>query len=233
MFAVGADAVNGGLVAAGSGVTSPLVESASDTARALVRLVDTLPEQSRADLTRLVSHTLAAPQSALLREARLGLLIDLLRERRGELVSVEEYQAKRRARNADGARWPHTSALTRAFGTFGRAQVVAGHLAFRGTAARRPRSHHHTGHRPSYTKAEVLTVLVAVRDALGVWPLYNEYAEMVELRRRTARSLGQPEPRLPTRPPIERLFGTYAVAIGEAKLLHGRKHSGHDHGPVV
>jgi hypothetical protein len=43
---------------------------------------------------------------------------------------------------------------------------------------------------------------------------------LAELRRRTALSLGQPEPRMPTRPPIERLFGSYAVAVGEAKLLY-------------
>ena len=199
----------------------PVVEVVSDVGRVLAELVESLPEDSAGELARLVGDSLAAPPSGLLREARLGLLIRLLRERDGELVDTALYEEERERWRLRGVDWPAASTVSRAFGDWLRAQMAAAHLAFRGNRARQPRSHHHTGRRPDYTPDEVLAVMAELRRVFGVWLTHGEYLQFVELRRRAALQLGQPEPRLPTTKPINRLFGGYPAVIAAARIDFG------------
>jgi hypothetical protein len=199
----------------------PVVEVASDVGRALAELVESLTPDAAGELARFVGDSLASPPSGLLREARLGLLIRLLRARDAELVDTELYEAERERWRLRGVEWPAASTVSRAFGDWLRAQMAAAHLAFLGTGARQPRSHHHTGPRPKYTPSEVLAVMIELRRVYGVWLTSGEYKMVVELRRRAALQLGKPEPRLPSMTPINRLFGGYPAVIAAARAEAG------------
>ena len=137
------------------------------------------------------------------------------------MVDTELYEAERERWRLRGVEWPAASTVSRAFGDWLRAQIAAGHLAFLGTGAHQPRSHHHTGPRPKYTPLEVLTVMIELRRTFGVWLTSGEYKQLVELRRRAALQLGQPEPRLPSMTPINRLFGGYPAVIAAARAESG------------
>ena len=72
---------------------------------------------------------------------------------------------------------------------------------------------HHTGVRPTYSRMEVLEVFIELHRVFGLWLISGEYFQFVELRRRAALALGQPEPRLPSQKPLNRLFGGYAGTL--------------------
>lgn len=197
------------------------MEPVGDVARCLALLAASLPRAAAVQLCRLVGDSIAAPRSGLLREARLGLLVQMLHDRDGELVDSGEYEAERRRRARRGESWPAATTIARAFGDWLRAQMAAVHLAFSGTRARQPRSLHHTGRRDPYTRAELIAVMIELRRVFGVWLMSGEYLQFAELRRRAALQLGQPEPRLPTMTPINRLFGGYPALIAQARLAYG------------
>ena len=90
----------------------------------------------------MVCDSIASPLSGLLREARLGLLIQLLRDRHAEAVDTTLYDEECARRRERGEVWPASTSIARAFGDWYRAQMAAVHLAFLGTGARQPRSLH-------------------------------------------------------------------------------------------
>lgn len=196
-------------------------DAPSMLARGLGFLAPALPEVVCRQLLRLLSHSIAAPTPQLLRDARLGLLVQMLRERGGELVGADQYDAERRSELKRGRKWPTASTIGRAFGDWRSAVLCAMHLAFLGLGAHRAGSLHHAGWRPPYTQAEVIEVLIACRDAFNVWLLGTEYYELRTLRRRAARAAGLPEPRMPSREPIDRLFGNYSRAVDAARRAYG------------
>ena len=63
--------------------------------------------------------------------------------------------------------------------------------------------------------------MIELRRVFGVWLMSGEYWQFAELRRRAALQLGQPEPRLPTMTPINRLFGGYPALVAQARLAYG------------
>jgi hypothetical protein len=217
----GRDAVRGTLSARGKRTLPPITVEVSELARGLAQLVASPAPSARVQLARLVGTTVTAPSVGLIRRARLGLLIDILGRLQGELIDVPTYEDERGHRRLTGEVWPAATTLIRLFGTWYRAQVAAMHLAFDGTAARRPSSLAHTGSRPSYTQAEIREVLIEVRCVLGVWPLSEEYFEYRRLRRRAARLTGSAEPRLPSKKPINRVYGGYDQALRDAQAEVG------------
>jgi hypothetical protein len=193
----------------------------SEVARTVGPLLETLPPAAAGQLVRLVGNSLSAPPAGLLRDARLGLLVRLLKKREGELVEVRTYEEERLQRRESGEDWPAATTVARAFNGWLGAQLAAMRLACLGTRARTPRCYDHAGSRPAYTTAEVLQVLIDERRMFGVWLLNNEHLEFGEQRRRMAKALGYPVPRIPTNQVFSRLFGGYGEALARAQALTG------------
>jgi hypothetical protein len=197
------------------------VERVSEVARTVGPLLEMLSPAAAGQLVRLVGNSLSAPPAGLLRDARLGLLVRLLKGREGELVEVRAYEEERLQLRESGEGWPAATTVARVFNGWLGAQLAAMRLAWLGTRARTPRCYDHAGSRPAYTTAEVLQVLIDERRVFGVWLLNNEHLEFGEQRRRMAKALGHPAPRIPTNQVFSRLFGGYGEALARAQALTG------------
>jgi hypothetical protein len=77
-------------------------QSASDVAWALAELVPAIPEPTAVDLKRLLSRSLTNPSPAERREARLGLVIELVSDGQGQVPAVADYEEARQERAARG-----------------------------------------------------------------------------------------------------------------------------------
>jgi hypothetical protein len=165
--------------------------------------------EAATDLKRLVGHSISLPSPAELREARLGLLIDLVENGSGEVPSAEVYEAERSKRREDGETWPAASTLIHAYGGHWLAAVrSAMRVAFE-SIRRVPSNYAHARPAASYTRDECLAALIACSDALESEPTMQEYLEWATLTRRLSRLNGQSDPRLPGRKQILKAWGTF------------------------
>jgi hypothetical protein len=195
--------------------TGKVEVQATEVAWTLAHLAPALPEATATDLKRLLSRSLTSPTSGEKRQARLGLLIDLVRQSPGQVPAVAAYNAARAERANYGESWPTHSSLLRAHGGHWLAAVRAAMgVAFDGARAKVPHREHRNTHAPAYSPNEVLEAVAAcwrdlALDPGGDGPTLGEYLEWVGLRRSGARLAGKPAPRLPGRDPIRRHFKTW------------------------
>jgi hypothetical protein len=207
---------------------NPVPVDASELAQGLAQILRPFPRQAIEDLERLLANNLGAPTSAELREARLGLLIELISTGDGEIPRTREYDDLRRSRlEAKGERWPSASTLVESYGSFLAAVKAAIRLHHDGSAARVPHTHRHAKPYRRYTRDEVIAALHSFHDQFGSWPRSElEYLTWGETVRRARRHGGHPDPRIPTAKPIRKLFGDFGRALEVAKV---GEPSGHDH----
>lgn len=196
--------------------------NASELAQVVASWVPALPEATARDLHRLFGHDLAAPSSGAIRYARLGLLIALVSDLTGEMLTCERYEDARADRAERGEAWPAHSTLIRDYGHWLAAVKAAMRHAGRGSAARVPGSLHHARFRTAYRQSDVEEAIKQCRDDLsGQWPGQWEYLEWAPIRRRLARLAGLPEPRLPGLRPLRKLFGDWDNALRAAQARYG------------
>jgi hypothetical protein len=194
-------------------------EQASELAWGLAALIPDLSEQAAVDLKRLLGRSLTLPAPAELREARLGLLIDLVLERSGEVPSVEDYNQARAERADDGESWPSHMSLIRAYGSHWLAAVRAAmKVAFTDNHARISSDDHHRSFKKRYSRNECLEAVRQCAAALSTTPTLMEYTDWTILRRRSARAAGQAEPRLPSRETVIQRWGSWQRLIQAAGL---------------
>jgi len=200
-------------------------DSGSETAQtiaALVRDAEACPAEAAQQLARLLAHSLASPSTADRREARLGLLIDLVSSGTGEFVRSEDYETERERRRARGEEWPAASSLSRAYGHWLTAVRAACRYWFDGGQSRVCSDHHHARPTKSYKPQEIRSALLQAQAELDVgsdgWPSEWEFYEWSTIKRRLARQTGQPC-RLPGRKQIRKAFGSYANAVDAARRV--------------
>jgi hypothetical protein len=201
-------------------------DSASELAWGIGELAVALPPEVTSDLKRLLARSITDPRPGERRDARLGLLVELVAGAEGEIPTIDDYEATRAQRRRErGEDWPAHTTISRAWGHWLKAVAGAMRLAFRPSGGRVPETTHHVPAGGEYTREEVLAAISECRFALGFYrvPADNaeggaaslikaEYEEWAKLRRRAARLAGQPGPRLPTREPIVRFFGSFERA---------------------
>jgi hypothetical protein len=186
-------------------------------------LAATLRPEELLDLERMLAHSLARPKPAELREARLGLLIELCVADTGEVPTEERYESERRRREAGGERWPSSTTLRRAFYGWNWACRAAMRLAHHGSAARvSPAQHFRRGSRSTYTRDEVIAAFGRFRKANGRWPNFSEFLAWGQAEREHARLNGMPDPRIPSMPVIRRVLGGFERALAAARRADGR-----------
>jgi hypothetical protein len=192
-------------------------QGASESAQCLAALVPALPEATARNLRILLSQSIALPSGPELRQARLGLLIELVSETTGVLPATERYDHVREQREAEaGEGWPHSTTLIRTYGHWTAAVAAAMALAHRPSAnvkARRAEPHK----QPPYTRAEVLEGIARCKDGLGFWPSAWELREYGRLCRHQARLAGAPDPRIPDRQTVLKHFGSWDHALAAAR----------------
>lgn len=189
--------------------------AAGELAQGLGSILHAFPREAIEDLERLLSNELGAPTAAQLREARLGLLIELISTGDGEIPSTRAYNDLRRHRSeTKGEHWPAASSLVESYGSFGAAVRAAMRLHHDGSAARVPHTHRHARSYRCYSRNEVVAALKKFRDQHGSWPRSElEYLTWGETVRRARRNGGHPDPRIPTARPIRKLFGNFPRAL--------------------
>jgi len=191
----------------------------------LVRDRNAFPEEAARELERLLRHSLAAPGAAVLREARIGLLVDIVSQGVGEFVTEEAYELERSTRKARGEDWPAASTLARAYGDWLTAVRAACRYWFEGGSARVAADHSHARPSQSYKPAEIRSALLRAQVDLGLapdeWPTEWEYHEWAQISRRLARLSGN-GCRIPGAKQIRKAYGSYATAVEAARRVAGR-----------
>lgn len=193
----------------------------NDYAEGLAEDVRHWPDRAARDLYDLLGHGLSAQTAAERREARLGLLIDLVADVAAdggtEPPRRSDYDDARACRTADGEDWPSSTALSDAYLGWSRA-VAAALEVFdgdgRGISTDKT---HSTKHRQSYTRAEITKAIINCREAIGDWPSQWEMALWAQAQRRLARmSNRQTTVLLPGLKQIRKKFGTWDRALARA-----------------
>ena len=198
-------------------------ESATEVAWVLAQLVPGLSEATASDLRRLLSHSLTCPTAAERREARLGLLIDIVADGSGGIPGVAEYEAARAERQQQSQSWPSSSTLIQAYGGHWLAAVrSAMRIAFDGTGGKAPSSGHHLRKHPTpFRREEVAEALAQCWRAIGLnpngaGPSQAEYLDWVDLTKRAARQ-SRKAVRLPTQTVVSRLWPNWERLVEKAR----------------
>jgi hypothetical protein len=200
------------------------VTARSETVQTIVALVPYLPDPTRIQLRKMLANSIAAPTAAELREARLGLLIELVTGGDSQDANTDSYEALRAKRAAAGQTWPSRSQLSRAYGTWLRALDAATTLAGEATGGApshcgRPRVRHR------YSRRDLVLALQRSHIALGMWPSPREYQRWRSLAVRAARNHGRAAAAIPSHPVIARRFGTWSRALALAEAGDAANHT--------
>lgn len=200
-------------------------DSATEKAQTIASLVcdrRAFPDEAARQLEQLLGHSLAVPSAAERREARLGLLMDIVSQGEGEFVTSEAYERERSNRAACGESWPAASSLSRAYGHWLSAVHAACRFWVGGGKSRVPSDHRHTGVSRTYKPMEIRSALFRAQADLGLasddWPTEWEYEEWAKIKRRLAQSSGN-ECRIPGRQQIRSAHGSYAAAVEAARAV--------------
>jgi len=202
-------------------VSSQQVERPSEVAQLLAQLaVDhhAFPDGAARDLSRLLSQALAQPELANERQARLGLLIDLVSAGRG-YVTVADYQAARAERAKQGEKWPDASTLSRAMGHWLSAMQAATRFWFDGGPARVGAQRSYAGRHAGYRPREIVAALRGFEREHGVWPTAWEWERYIAIRRRLDRRSGRAR-RWPALDQLRKAYGSFEGAVEAARRTH-------------
>lgn len=197
---------------------------ASEYAVLLAESVAALPETSARELRDLLCDFLAQGHTARRREARLGLLIELLEfGERASPVTQSEYEAARAERAGRGEDWPPATVISTPFGGWDQACLVALRLSRLGTGARQSADHSHGKFKGPCTHLQIADALIKCRMELGFWPYASLYFDWAGHCRRLARANGLPDPNLPGRPQFKKLVGDFERGLELAKRELARR----------
>lgn len=203
-------------------LSSTSTGNATEAAQLIAQIVPNLPLETARELARLLGHEIAAPSRARLREARLGLLTELMSLRSDPRPpSEEEYNALRDQRAEIGQNWPTSRTLRNAYGHWLKAvRAATNHLRGYNEDGKRitvPSSNAHRGRHKSYTRQDILDDIKRARLAIGDWPSEWEYEEFNRITRLLAKRQGKTKPRIAGLKQIRNEFGDYARAREAAR----------------
>jgi hypothetical protein len=192
------------------------------TAQTIIALLPHLPGPTRGQLRQMLANSIAAPTPAELREARLGLLTELIAHGDSERNS-DQYEALRAVRAANGEQWPSRSQLTRAYGTWLQALDAATTLATEPLGAGAPSDRGRNRVSRRYTRGDLIVAIQRCRLALDEWPTANAYGHWRRIAMRAGRKHGPANEAIPSTGAVTRRFGTWARAIALAQAPHATR----------
>lgn len=196
-------------------MSTEIQEGVTEVGEFLASIATSIPEKSRRELVRLLGHSVAAPSMAELREARLGLLVEMVDA--GEIPKADDYTRLRKTRAARGENWPSHASLILHFGTWANAAKAALDVCFSVTSkrdwARQPREWPLV----PFKRPEIVEALEDSSEKVGRRITQWEYVELRRVERRLASQMGLPDPRLPHLGVIRKNFGDWEKAISKVK----------------
>jgi hypothetical protein len=205
-------------------VTKIASGSATEVAQVWSRLVVDLnacPREAANDLRDLLGHGLAGTDIGTRRQARLGLLLDLIAaDDSGEYITTSVYDQARAKRLAKGEDWPDSSTLCRAYGHWLAAVRAATRFWFDGGRAGGSPARGKARSSKRYEPRDILCGLIAFWREHGAWPTTWEWDEYVAIRREFARRAGK-ECLLPVRSTIRKAYGSFEGAVTAARSKAG------------
>lgn len=192
-----------------------LESDVSEVGEFLASIATSIPPKTRKELIRLLGHSVAAPSKAELREARLGLLVEMVDQ--GEIPKADAYASLRESRKRKGETWPSHANLILHYGTWANAAKAALDVCFSITPnrawARTPREWPIV----PFTRPEITEALQDSSEKVGRRITQWEYVELRRVERRLAFHQGLPDPRLPELGVIRKHFGDWEKAISKVK----------------
>jgi hypothetical protein len=203
-----------------------LASDDSEVGQVLAQIIghQAFPAEAVRDLRRLLSHDLARRHPGRLRYARLGLVMQMVNDRREQpnrFVRRSEYMQERERRLALGEQWPDESAIRAAYGPWPKVINAATQFAFKSSRGVSDSNHGH-GFRRSYTPQEISTALLRCYFDLEAWPTEWEYEEWALIQRR----MSAQELRLPGLKQIRNGFGDFHTALKDTRAAHERGRRG-------
>lgn len=204
-------------------VSSGTANGPSEVAIALGRLVEAISLDCARDLERLLAYEIGLPKSSELRQARLGVLVELVADGSGEIPGTAAYKRslaaiRREGEASHGDAGASVASLINAYGSWHSAVRAAMRLAAEGEGSRVGSSQRESRrHHASYDRDEALGALRKFRADFGRWPRHGEWVDWTTHCRRIARDGGNADPRQPSAKTLKRLFGSFADAVQAAK----------------
>jgi hypothetical protein len=191
----------------------------SARAQLIADMARDLPEQVRREVRQALGEDLAVLQPEAIRAARLGLLRRLVSVGTGEVPPVRVYSQYREEASVEGEQWPSVAALIDHFGDWDLAVLAAMRLQH---GARTPSTKKHLtqSSAPKYGCKQSLEAVASCREFYGGgWPFPEQFYRWRTLCRQLAAHDRKPEPRIPDRKAVRRLFGGYEAMLVEAQKL--------------
>lgn len=179
----------------------------------LAAIATAFPAKTRIELIRLLSHSVAAPTPQEVRQARLGLLAEMVKT--GWIPGVNDYEAERRNRANMSEEWPGSSSLFDYYGTWASVVEAAFDVAFSITPKRSGARERQAWPNVIYSRPDVLEALERCSEKVGQTITQWQYMELRRVERKLAIELGRPDPRLPQLNVIKRNFGGWDQAISK------------------
>ena len=179
----------------------------------LAAIATAFPVKTRTELIRLLSHSVAAPTPQEVRQARLGLLAEMVKT--GWMPGVNDYEAERKNRLNKQEEWPGSSSLVDYYGTWASAVEAAFDIAFSITPKRSKARERQAWPNVIYSRPDVLEALERCSEKVGQPITQWQYMELRRVERKLAIELGLPDPRLPQLNVIKRNFGGWDQAISK------------------
>lgn len=191
---------------------------ASGVGQALAAVIGALDEDTVREIHRIIGHTLAAPSNQELREGRLGLLLELVVDGTGELITQPAYEQARAERAVAGEAWTSAVAITNAYGGWNEAVKAAMRLnAGRSHGVSSGKTAVNGQRTRAYSRPEGIAAIRKCARWLEGSPRAEEYVDWRALEIRAARLNGKPIPRLPSMKRIRNLFGSFERAADLAE----------------
>lgn len=209
----------------------------SERAEAWEIAAEKLPDHEALQLLHLLGFHMRRKTVARVREARLGLLVEIM-DHTGQVPTSTEYDQACKDRAQKGQEWPGHQDLCRAYVDWiGAVKAAARHIFDTGARGGVPSSYGHSRvARDEYLPHEIIDAIIRCRDGLGPWPTIRDwpserdYFAWAEIQRRLAWDRtdedGVPvaDPRLPSRKSFFKKYPSYerAVSVAIARIESGR-----------
>lgn len=204
---------------------TPVQPRPSTYALALARDIAYWPEDAAKQLGLMLANLEAIPTSQAIRDARLGLLIDIVLDPACEEVTMDDYDARRCVEKLRGREWPDSETLRRAYNdSWGSACAMARSVSEGSAYGVSIDGDHWRRRSASFSPADVHDALIRCRDALRRWPRPTEFEEWGRFERaRQKKNPSRQAYRIPRASKVRKVCGSWERGIDQAKQVLDRR----------
>lgn len=179
-------------------------------------IADDIPvweEDAARDLAQLLINHDGLPSPSRAREAKLGLLVEMVMSSSDPAITIAAYSVRRAGEAESGRAWPSGASLCEIYGSWIRALQLAASIA-RGERRGISKNVEHLRKRSlDYTRADLIGAIRRCKETLGYWPRYSDYTRWSQYVRDQERTTGGDRNWVPSIRPILTHFGSWKRAL--------------------